>query len=135
MDKVHANHQYQCLPPTTCRNIQQLSLHRRGKRGKRREMHLDIIRPCTANQNNLVRVNREVNNGKYQPGKSLAFSLHNAQSFKNKECTIHHQIVLNKMDILLVTERWLTSKDIDKIWLDSSDLNKESYKLSSAIKK
>ena len=43
-DKVHANHQYQCLPPITCQNIQQLGLHRRGKR---RKMHLDIIRPLS----------------------------------------------------------------------------------------
>ena len=79
-------------------------------------MHLDIIRPCTAKQNNLVRVNIEVNIGKYQPDKSLAFSSLNAQSIKNKESTIHHQIVLNKMDIMLVTETWLNSKDTDKIW-------------------
>ena len=134
-DKVCANHLYQCLPPTTCRNIQQLGLCRRGKRGgKRRKMHLDIIRPCTPDQNNLVRVNK-VNIGKYQPDKSLAFSFLNAQSIKNKDSTIHHQIVLNKTDILLVTEMWLTSKDTDKIWLDPSDLNKEGYKFSSAIRK
>ena len=37
-----------------------------------------------ANQNNLVRVNIEVTIGKSQPGKSLAFSLLNAQSIKTK---------------------------------------------------
>ena len=87
VDKVCAKHQYQCLPPPTCRNIQQFDLHRRGKRGgKRRKMHLDIIRPWTANQNILVRVNIEVNIGKYQPGKSLAFhySMHNLSKTKNQ---------------------------------------------------
>ena len=121
VDKICANHQYQCLPPTTCRNIQQIGLCRRGKReGKRRKMHLDIIRPCMANQNNLVRADIEVNIGKYQPDKSLAFSLLNAQSIKNKESTINQQIILNKMDILLVSETWLTSKVTNKIWLESS---------------
>ena len=34
----------------------------------------------------------------------------------------------------MLTETWLTSKETDKIWLDSSDLNKERYKLTSAIR-
>ena len=67
LDKVCVNHLYQCLPPVACQNIQQLGLQRRGKRGgKRRKMHLDIIRPCRANQKNLVRVSIEVNISKYQ---------------------------------------------------------------------
>ena len=99
-DKVHESHKYQCLPPTTCRNIQQFDLHGRGKRGgKRRKIHLDIIRPCMTNQNNLIRVNIEVNIGKYQ---------------SDKDSTIHHKIELNKTDILLVTEMWLTSKETNK---------------------
>ena len=40
----------------------------------------------------------------------------------------------NKTDILLLTETWLTSKETDKIWMDSSDLNKDRYKLTSAIR-
>ena len=36
---------------------------------------------------------------------------------------------------MLLTETWLTSKETDKIWLNSSDLNKDRYKLTSAIKK
>ena len=36
-DKVCANHQYQCLPPITCRNIQHLGLHRRGKERKEKK--------------------------------------------------------------------------------------------------
>ena len=117
VDKICANHQYQCLTSIICRNIQWLGLHRRGKRGRKiRKMHLDIIIPCRAHQNNLVRVNIEINIGKYQPDKSLAISLFNAQSIKDKESTTHHQIVLNKMDILLLTEMWLTNKDTDKIY-------------------
>ena len=94
LDKVHGNHQYQCLPPLSCWNIQQLGLHRRGKRGgKRRKRHLNIIRPCSANPRILVRVSIEVNISKYQPDRSLTFSLLNAQSVKNKDLIIHHQIV------------------------------------------
>ena len=67
-------------------------------------MHLDIIRPCKAKSKNLIRVNIEVNISKYQPDRSLTLSLPNAQSVKNKDSIIHHQIVQNKTDILLVTE-------------------------------
>ena len=132
MDKVHVNHQYQCLPPLACWNIKQLGLHRRGKRRKRL---LDIIRPCRANPKNLIRVRIEVNISKYQPDRSLTFSLLNAQSVKNNDQIINHQIVQNKTDILLLTETWLTSEETDKIWLVSSDLNRDSYKLTSAIRK
>ena len=131
LDKVCVNHQFQCLPPLACQNIQQLGLHRRGKRINR---HLDIIRPCKTNPKNLVRVSIEVKISKYQPDRSLTFSLLNAQSFKNKDLIIHCQIVQNKIDILLLTETWLTSKEIDKIWISSSDLNKDRYKLTSAIR-
>ena len=79
-------------------------------------MHLDIIRPYRANPKNLVRDSIEVNISKYQPDRSLTFSLLNAQSVKNKDSIIHHQIVQSKTDILLVTETWLTSKESDKIY-------------------
>ena len=135
LDKVCVNHQYQCLPPLACQNIQQLGLHRRGKRrGKRRNRPLDIIRPCRTNPKNLVRVSIEVDISKDQPDMSLTFSLLNAQSVKNKDLIIHHQIVQNKTDILLLTKTWLTSKETDKICIDSSDLNKDRYKLTSAIR-
>ena len=85
LDKVRVNHQFQCPPALACWNIQQLGLHRRGKRGgKRRKRHLDIIRPCRANPKNLVRVSIEVNISKHQPDRSLTFSLLNAQSVKIK---------------------------------------------------
>ena len=130
-DKVCVNHQYQCLSPLACQNIQQLGLHRGGKEEKR---HLNTIRPCRANPKNLVRVSIEVIICKYQPDRSFTFSLLNAQSVKNKDLIIHHQIVQNKTDILLLTETWLTSKETDKIWIDSSDLNKDRNKLTSAIR-
>ena len=66
----------------------------------------------------LDRVSIEVNTTMYQPDRSLTFLLLNAQSVKTKDSIIHHQIVQNKTDILLVTETWLTSKESDKIWLD-----------------
>ena len=53
---------------------------------------------------------------------------------KNNDLIIHCQIVQNKTDILLLTETWLTSKESDKIWIDSSDLNKDRYNLTSAIR-
>ena len=42
LDRVHVNHQYQCLPPLACWNIQQLGLHRRGKRGGKKEIGIMI---------------------------------------------------------------------------------------------
>ena len=134
-DKVCVNHQYQCLPPLACENIQQLGLCRRGKRGgKGRNRHLDIIRPCKTNEKNLVRFSIKVDISKYEQDRSLTFSLLNIKSVKNKDLIMHHEMVQNKIDILLLTETWLTSKETEKIWIDSSDLNKDQYNLTSAIR-
>ena len=43
-------------------------------------------------------------------------------------------MVQNKIDILLLTETWSTSKETDKIWIDSPDLNMDRYNLTSAIR-
>ena len=53
----------------------------------------------------------------YNSDKSLQFSLLNAQSIHNKDEIVHHHMITEKIDALLVTETWLSDKDSDKIWL------------------
>ena len=38
------------------------------------------------------------------------------------------------MDILVVTETWLTSKDRDYIWMEVSELNRNNYRLMTVNK-
>ena len=100
---------------------------RKKKEGKEEKGILISSDHAGLTQKNLVRVSIEVNISKYQPDRLLTFSLLNAQSVKIKDLIIHHQIVQNEPNILLLTKSWLTSTETDKIWIDSSDLNKDRY--------
>ena len=52
------------------------------------------------------------------------------QSLKNKEQTILHKLIELDMDIMLVTESWLTEDDT--VWFDSCYFNKDTYRIESA---
>ena len=54
----------------------------------------------------------------------------NVQSLKNKEQTLLHELIELDIDIMLVTETWLTEDDT--VCLDSCDFNKDTYRIESA---
>ena len=59
--------------------------------------------------------------------KSVKIATGNVQSLKNKEQPPLHQLIEQDIDIMIVTETWLT-KD-DTVWLDSCDFNKNTYRI------
>ena len=54
----------------------------------------------------------------------------NVQSLQNREQTLLHELIELDIDIMLVTETWLTKNDT--VWLDSCDFNKDTYRIASA---
>ena len=48
---------------------------------------------------------------------------------------VHHHLELEKVDALVITETWLSDKDADKVWISSSDLNKNGLKLLTSNRK
>ena len=62
--------------------------------------------------------------------KSVKIATGNVQSLKNKEQPLLNQLIEQDIDIMIVTETWLT-KD-DTVWLDSCDFNKDTYRIQSA---
>ena len=54
----------------------------------------------------------------------------NIQSLKNKEQTLLHELTELDIDVILVTETWLTKDDI--VWLDSCAFNKDTYGIELA---
>ena len=54
----------------------------------------------------------------------------NVQSLKNKEQPLLHQLIEKDIDVMVVTETWLT-KD-DTVWLDACHFNKDTYRIQSA---
>ena len=65
----------------------------------------------------------------YNQDKSFKFSILSAQSICNKDEIVHHDMITEKIDALLVTETWLSDRDSDKIWLQATDLNKKELNL------
>ena len=66
--------------------------------------------------------------------RNITISVFNAQSIRNKEALILDHLLQHKVDLAVVTETWLTDTDRDKVWLQSSDVNKDIYSLSSSIR-
>ena len=61
---------------------------------------------------------------------SIKIGTGNVQSLKNKEQTLLHELIEQDIDIMVVTDTWLTKDDI--LWLDSCDFNKDTYRIQSA---
>ena len=112
---------------TTCINIHQYHLCRRGKRGwVRLRSHLNKVRPLSSNHSNVVRIHVMVDISRYQPDSLSRLVQFSAQLLKNKDETIFEHLTAGKINIAVVTETWL--KDDDSIWLQGSDINKGCYR-------
>ena len=135
LSKVSADKQFQRLSPKTCLEIQRLGLCRRGKRGGVRfHLHLNMDKPTGSNPANIRFIMQKENITKYQPEKQFTLLLLNSQSLKPKEIMVHH-LESEKVDALVITETWLSDKDADKVWISSSDLNKNGLKLLTSNRK
>ena len=115
--------------------MKRYGLHRRGKHGGvRLRSHLEILRPSESNHNNLIHV--EIDNVIIlkQLERNITILVFNAQLIRNKEALILDHLLQHKVDLGVVTETWLMDTDRDKVWLQSTDVNKNIYSLSSSIR-
>ena len=136
LSKVSADKQFQRLSPKTCLEIQRLGLCRRGKcGGVRCRLHLNMDKPTGSNPANIRFIMQKGNITKYQPEKQFTLLLLNSQSLKPREIMVHHHLELEKVDALVIIETWLSDKDADKVWIRSSDLNKNGLKLLTTNRK
>ena len=89
-----------------------------------------MVRPLKSNKENLIQIHGDDKLTK--PDKSINFSLLNARSIKSKDCQLHHHLHSNKINFVVIMEMWLSNGDMDKIWLESMDLNKLDYHFYSS---
>ena len=54
---------------------------------------------------------------------------------ETREALILDHLLQHKVDLAVVTETWLMDTDRDKVWLQSSDVNKDIYSLSLFVNK
>ena len=55
----------------------------------------------------------------------------NTQSIKNKEDFLNDYLRCEAIDIVVVTETWLTDSDMDTIWMESNGFKKDGYQISA----
>ena len=113
------------LFPSAVNRIRKLKLNRRGKRsGKKVREQSSYRKKLGVNHENLTLVTPfHRNNNSFK--KNLKCLMINIQSIKSKQTLLMDYIVDNEIDLVMVTETWLS--DSDNIWLEVSDLNKYGY--------
>ena len=134
--KVENDSRYKLMGPETCITIRQLRLnkHKRGKRGGTRKIKRHNYNHKNArgiNMANLVQVHIKPivdHNQEDNRTKQLHLLLSNIQSMKNKELLLLEHLNNNNIDIAVVTETWL-NEDIDKAWVQTSELNRNGFNL------
>ena len=81
------------------------------------------------NKNNIVNVEITRNSPKVLKRSNTRFALVNSRSIKNKYLMLHQHLVEKEIDICVVTETWLGQTDINKIWYESTVLNRNEFQL------
>ena len=117
---------YKILNFGTIRRVHELGIYSKKYRLRPRK---PIIPQQGPNTNNLIHIKPQQAMSPSST-KLVKITTGNAQSLKNKEQPLLHQLLEQDIDIMVVTETWLT-KD-DTIWLDTCDLNKDTYRIQSA---
>ena len=117
---------YKILNFGTIRRVCELGIYRKKYRLKARK---PVIPQQGSNTNNLIHI---IPQQAMSPSstKLVKIATGNVQSLKNKEQPLLHQLIEQDINIMIVTETWLT-KD-DTTWLEACDLNKDTYRIQSA---
>ena len=117
---------YKSLPPGACWTIRKYQIAQRGKRGSKHKH--TVVSNQKANQDNLIRItiNEQLT---YSHTNTLKFLLANTQSIKNKDAALHQFILENDIDLSCVTETWLSSSNIDQVWIKAMDVNKNGLRM------
>ena len=114
---VQHDHRLKILPFNAIKTIRELLLN--VKPSSRRHHRRTWFAQTGANTANLVKVKKFPI---HDP--NIVIATVNVQSLRSKELQISELFNDHGLDILVLTETWLTDKEMDKIWMESTDLNK-----------
>ena len=74
---------------------------------------------------NLTKIKRKG----YKENTNIILGTINVQSIRNKDLQVSELLENYDLDILVLTETWLTNSDTDKQWLENTQLNRHPYNL------
>ena len=114
------------MPIKAIKAIRNLRLnHKRRRHLYTSQKRLNTKANHGSRQNNLIRIKRKA----YKEDTNIIIGTCNTQSIKNKDLQVSDLLDDYSIDVLILTETWLTSKDTDKQWLESTPLNRHPYQL------
>ena len=97
---------------------------------------MDIACLLGINVNNLTQIKTRREEIRHGSDKPIMISLFNPQSICNKEDMILDHLLHYQVDLGVIKETWMTEdNESDKIWLQSTDINKTQYCFSSCTTK
>ena len=107
------------LPFRAIRQIRELQINRRRQKTsiKSEPKQLGV------NHNNLIHI-RPTNTESQFYTSNLNIATVNVRSLKNCEQQVLNEIIRGNIDVLVITETWLSDIQDDAHWIQASDLNK-----------
>ena len=131
LNNYHFNRdfRYKKLPIDAIKTIRNLRLNRKRRRHrytsqKRQIQHAQHAQHGSRPEN-LTKIKRKG----HRDSTNIIIGTLNIQSIKNKELQVIDLLEDFSLDALIVTETWLTSSEIDKQWLETTQLNRHPYNL------
>ena len=126
-DIVFHNNCYKTLPTHTCKRVIDLGINKKRRWGfrvnKKKQQN-----PRYADLSNLINIKTST---KSVPNYlEVRIATGNVQSLRNKDLILHQHICDNKIDLCVLTETWLSSKQNDKIWQSCTPLNNDPFRIS-----
>ena len=118
----------------TIRKLRIKKRRKGGKKGGVKEHEAILASKRSVNINNIIQIKaKAMNNYDKELWKNLRLTATNLQSIKNKDTNLLDHLVEDRTDICIATETWLNEDD--KIWLECSDLSKNSFQIQSLNRK
>ena len=120
------DHRYKIMPINAIKADRNLKLNHKRRRHKytaqkRREAKRDTGRRT----GNLIKIKKQSD----REDTNIIIGTCNTQSIRNKDLQISDLLDNYSMDLLIITETWLTNKETDKQWIENTPLNRLPYQL------
>ena len=120
------DHHYKIMPINAIKSVRNLGLNCKRRRHKytaqkRREAKCEM----GPRSSNLIRIKKDSN----RSDTNIIIGTCNTQSIHNKDLQVSDLLDDYSIDLLIITETWLTDKEMDKQWIETTPLNRQPYQL------